>query len=103
VAVTQNYVQALKYDYWPLPSFIKPHKDCPVTLFYDAPPLSAPAIPAGYKLVPVEPSLKMMEAAVTCEDASFDTESDMVCIHHEVIYKAMLAAAAAAAPAPEEL
>lgn len=25
------------YDYWPLPSYIVPHKDWPVTLFYDAP------------------------------------------------------------------
>ncbi|MFZ4835926.1 hypothetical protein [Rouxiella sp. Mn2063] len=65
---------------------------------YDKPYLNTPEIPEGYKLVPVEPSLKMMEAAVTCEDASFDDDSDMICIHHEVIYKAMLAAA----PAPED-
>ncbi|MFZ4835915.1 hypothetical protein [Rouxiella sp. Mn2063] len=95
-AIIVNFGESTKEEIDTLISRINSEKGMP---FIHADKQDKPVIPGGWKLVPVEPSLKMMEAAVTCEDASFDDDSDMISIHHEVIYKAMLAAA----PAPEEL
>ncbi|HIE2916812.1 TPA: DUF551 domain-containing protein [Salmonella enterica] len=59
-------------------------------------PLSgnSPVIPDGYALVPVEPTDEMIEAAMNCDDVTYNKSDDTVFyVHHREIYKAMLAAA----------
>ncbi|ENQ6174032.1 hypothetical protein ACEPFV_004414 [Salmonella enterica] len=53
---------------------------------------------AGWVMVPVEPTDEMIEAAMNCEDVTYNESDDTVFyVHHREIYKAMLAAA----PQPE--
>ncbi|WP_077957694.1 hypothetical protein [Salmonella enterica] len=58
---------------------------------------NSPVIPAGYALVPVEPTDEMIEAAMNCEDVLFNSDESF-CVQFGNIYEAMLAAA----PQPEE-
>lgn len=52
------------------------------------------AIPDGYVMVPVEPTEKMIAAAMSSDDVLFDTEDDtMFRVQHGAIWEAMLAAA----------
>ncbi|EOF6578079.1 DUF550 domain-containing protein [Salmonella enterica] len=49
---------------------------------------------AGWVMVPVEPTDEMIEAAINCEDVTYNESDDTVFyVHHREIYKAMLAAA----------
>ncbi|WP_051916948.1 MULTISPECIES: hypothetical protein [unclassified Serratia (in: enterobacteria)] len=49
-------------------------------------------LPEGYKLVPVEPTQEMIDAAMMCDDVEFNSD-ETFCINHHNIYRAMLAAA----------
>lgn len=58
----------------------------------------APAVPDGWRLVPVEPTDEMLAAAMECDDVVFDKEDDTAfCVQFDNIYSAMLEAA----PEPE--
>ncbi|EIC8310330.1 DUF550 domain-containing protein [Salmonella enterica] len=59
---------------------------------------NSPVTPDGYALVPVEPTDKMIVAAMDSDDVTYNESDDTVFyVHHREIYKAMLAAA----PKPE--
>ncbi|EEK4518599.1 DUF550 domain-containing protein [Salmonella enterica] len=53
---------------------------------------SAPVVPDGYALVPVEPTDEMIAAAMNCEDVLFNSDESF-CVQFGNIYEAMLAAA----------
>lgn len=55
---------------------------------------NSPVIPDGYALVPIEPTPEMIAAAMDSDDVSFDKKDDtMFYVHHDAIWRAMLAAA----------
>lgn len=63
---------------------------------YTAPPATAPAVPDGWKLVPVEPIWEMLSA-----DGCKEHHNGQPCLHHDNrrrIWSAMLAAA----PSPSD-
>lgn len=65
---------------------------------------NASIIPDGYALVPVEPTDEMIEAAMNCEDVTYNESDDTVFyVHHREIYKAMLAAAPKPQNAPQNI
>lgn len=72
-----------RYDY----CNIMPELD---TRTITAPP--APAVPAGFKLVPVEPTEDMIAAAMMCDDVKFNSD-ETFCVNFGNIYNAALAAA----------
>lgn len=54
----------------------------------------SPVIPDGWVMVPIEPTVEMIAAAMLSDDVLFDTEDDtMFRVQHGVIWQAMLAAA----------
>ncbi|WP_370906038.1 hypothetical protein [Citrobacter koseri] len=60
----------------------------------DEPVREAYKLPAGWAAVPVEPTPEMIAAAMDSDDVSFDKEDDsMFYVHHDAIWRAMLAAA----------
>ncbi|HCC5759630.1 TPA: hypothetical protein M5830_004224 [Citrobacter koseri] len=51
-------------------------------------------LPVGWVAVPVEPTPEMIAAAMDSDDVSFDKKDDtMFYVHHDAIWRAMLAAA----------
>ncbi|VED49945.1 Protein of uncharacterised function (DUF551) [Raoultella terrigena] len=55
-------------------------------------PGNSPVIPAGYVMVPREPTDEMIAAAMNCDDVLFNSDESF-CVQFGNIYKAMLAAA----------
>jgi hypothetical protein len=56
------------------------------------PPASPPEAPAGWKLVPIEPTAAMAEAAVRAYVAWREAEAPNSAFTHSDVYRAMLAA-----------
>ncbi|EAS6894216.1 DUF550 domain-containing protein [Salmonella enterica subsp. enterica serovar Give] len=63
---------------------------------------SAPVVPDGYALVPVEPTDEMIAAAMNCEDVLFNSDESF-CVQFGNIYEAMLAAAPKPQNAPQNI
>ncbi|EMZ3831295.1 DUF550 domain-containing protein [Salmonella enterica] len=63
---------------------------------------SAPVVPDGYALVPVEPTDEMIAAAMNCEDVLFNSDESF-CVQFGNIYEAMLAAAPQLQNAPQNI
>ncbi|HBL7008990.1 TPA: hypothetical protein LSH92_004215 [Citrobacter koseri] len=60
----------------------------------DEPVREAYKLPVGWVVVPVEPTPEMIAAAMDSDDVSFDKKDDtMFYVHHDAIWRAMLAAA----------
>jgi hypothetical protein len=52
---------------------------------------NSPVIPDGWKLVPVDATRAMIDAAMNCDDVEFNSD-ETFCVNFDNIYRAMLAA-----------